>query len=193
MDKFTKFLWFAAKKLAAGLVIVFLLISAGFIGYDSANVYVMVHDGMTQRMSVITEKTADATILTKYFTPDCIATDSMISGSVVPDGVNVQDYSYQSRIKKLWVWPWKSRTKITVRDEVSRLTLAPAEEGGTVPQTLDLGSGELRISLVKQNGRWYINGIERLTTQAQLDAEEAMKNPAPTPAPDESAEPSESQ
>ena len=186
MDRFMQFLWFAAKKLAAGLIIVFLLISAGFIGYDCANVYVIVHDGMTQRMEVITETTPDPSVMNKYFTEEAMFQDPMLNG-VVPDGVLVQDYSYSLRIKKLWVWPWKSRTRITVRDEVSRLSMAAEEEDGYVPESLDLGTGEHRVSLIKQNGRWFIDHIERLRSQAEMEAEEALRNPTPAPT-DEASE-----
>jgi len=191
LDRFMQFLWFAAKKLAAGLIIVFLLISAGFIGYDCANVYVIVHDGMTQRMEVITENASDPSVMNKYFTPQAIYEDPMLEGAV-PDGVLVEDYSYSLRIKKLWVWPWKSRTRITVLDEVSREEFAPVEEGGYVPDSLDLGTGEMRVNLIKENGRWFIDHIERLRTQTELEAEEALRNPAtPSPSPEDQA--SESQ
>ena len=188
-----QFLWFAAKKLAAGLVIVFLLISAGFIGYDCANVYVIVHDGMTQRMAVITETTTDPSVINKYFTPEAMTQDTMLAGAV-PDGVLIQDYGYSLRIKKLWVWPWKSRTRVTVQDEISRQNLVSVEEDGYVPEagSLDMGTGESRITLIKENGRWYIDHIERLRTQKELEAEEALRNPAtPSPSPDD--ETSESQ
>jgi|GEM_PF-4515452 len=181
-----QFLWFAAKKLAAGLIIVFLLISAGFIGYDCANVYVIVHDGMAQRMSVITETTSDPSGMNKYFTSEAMTGDPMLN-DVVPDGVVVQNYSYALRIKKLWVWPWKSNTRITVQDEVSRVELAPVEEGGYVPDSLDLGTGESKISLIKENGRWYIDQIERLRTQKEIEEEEALRNPTPAPT-DEASE-----
>ncbi len=180
MDRFMQFLWYAAKKLAAGLVIVFLLVSAGFIGYDCANVYVIVHDGMTQRMAVITGTSTDPSVMNKYFTPAGMARDTMLNGAV-PEGVIVKGYGYQANIKKLWVWPWKSKTHITVRDEVSRLELAPAEEDAVVPETLDLGSGDLKIDMVKENGRWYINGIERVRSQEDIEDEEARSNPTPTP------------
>ena len=191
LDRFMQFLWFAAKKLAAGLIIVFLLISAGFIGYDCANVYVIVHDGMSQRMAVITENNSDPSVMNKYFTPEAMTGDPMLN-DVVPDGVLVKNYSYALRIRKLWVWPWKSKTRITVRDEVSRVELTPEEEGGYVPESLDLGTGEMKVSLIKENGRWYIDTIERVRTQKELEAEEALRNPAtPTPAP--TGEASESQ
>lgn len=187
MDRFMQFLWFAAKKLAAGLIIVFLLISAGFIGYDCANVYVIIHDGMTQRMAVITESTSDSSVMNKYFTPEAMTEDPMM-GDIVPDGVLIQNYSYALRIKKLWVWPWKSKTRITVRDEVSRVEKAPVEEGGYVPDSLDLGTGESKVSLIKENGRWYIDHIERMRTQTELDAEEELRNPAtPSPTPTDEA------
>lgn len=196
MDRFLQFLWYAAKKLAAGLVIVFLLVSAGFIGYDCANAYVIVHDGMAQRMAVVTGTSTDPSVMNKYFTSASMARDTMLNGAV-PDGVTVKSYSYQANIKKLWVWPWKSRTQITVRDEVSRLELAPTEEDVTVPKTLDLGSGELRIDMVKENGRWYINGIERVRSQEDIEDEEASQQPTPAPegSPDAegSAEPADSQ
>lgn len=180
LDRFTQFMWYAGKKLAAGLIIVFLLISAGFIGYDCANVYVIVHDGMAQRMAVITETSSDPSVMNKYFTADCMSKDPMLTGAV-PDGVLVKDYSYSTRIKKLWVWPWKSRTRVIVRDEVSRLNLAPVEEGGYVPDTLSLGTGEMKIHLIKQDGRWYIDGLELTRTQEELEAEEALRNPTPSP------------
>ena len=181
------------KSWPRALSLFFLLISAGFIGYDCANVYVIVHDGMTQRMSVITETTSDPSVMNKYFTPEAIAEDPML-GNVVPDGVLIQDYSYALRIKKLWVWPWKSRTRITVLDEVARVNKGPVEEDGYVPDSLDLGTGESKISLIKENGRWYIDRIERLRTQTEIEAEEELRNPAtPTPEPEDSPEAAESQ
>ena len=111
-----KLITFLARKLIAIAVIILLIVLATFTAYDIANIVVIANDGLTQRAEVIIHN-ENAVDLNRFFTLKYLNSDPMLRSEQFKDYI-VQDYDYELKIKKLWVWPWESSTEMIVEEVI---------------------------------------------------------------------------
>lgn len=107
---------FLTGKIIGIAVVIILIIMATFISYDMANIYVVANDGLSKRAEIVIsdENPSD---LSKFFTLQYLNSDTMLSSGQFDDYI-VSDYSYELKIKQLWVWPWESTTEVIVEEYI---------------------------------------------------------------------------
>ncbi|HHU48654.1 MAG: hypothetical protein ACOYEH_08115 [Caldicoprobacterales bacterium] len=116
MNTALKLITFLARKLVGIAVIILLIVLATFIAYDMANIYVVVNDGLSQRAEIAIQG-EDPASLHRFFTLKHLNSDSIFHSDQFRD-YNIQDYNYELKVKKLWVWPWESETEMIVEESI---------------------------------------------------------------------------
>jgi hypothetical protein len=111
-----KLMSYFVSKLTSIVIIILLVILAAFFAYDMANIYVVVNDGLSQRAETIINR-QDPSDLNRFFTLKYLNSESLFYSDQYRDYL-IQDYDYEMKIKKLWVWPWQSRTEIVVEEYI---------------------------------------------------------------------------
>jgi len=182
-----RLLSYMVRKLSALVAIALLVVLGTFIAYDMANIYVVVNDGMSQRASIILDE-KDPSELNKYFTLKYLNSDSLFYSEKYKDYI-IQDFDYKLVVKRLWVWPWQSRTrmlveeyipedswKFSITDELRETLMAEQFPEGDDEQEADGGeseqekpklkidppvwqNGEKILELRKVDGQWKIDRI----------------------------------
>ncbi|MFO7296050.1 MAG: hypothetical protein FWJ59_04605 [Caldicoprobacter sp.] len=152
-----RFIQYIAKRVVALLILILLAILVTFTAYDCANIYIVVTEGLTQRVDAIMNNHENVS-LKKFFSSTFLNSDPLLNNNVYADFI-IQDYKLQLSIKKLWVWPWEDSTRVVVEEVVSDITATPIEKDQEVKTPPPWQNGEKIILLERKAGLWKINGI----------------------------------
>ena len=188
MKHIRRFFSFVASRLLIFTIVSALLILAFYLAMNTANIYLLLNDGMTARASVIlTRKDADE--LVNFFTNDFLLSDETLNiglSSVSPYiDYNITDFKYSLSLEWVWAWPWENSATATIVERVPRITGKVVESRQSLVKSGALSAtppswygGRYTVKLVRQDGRWKIDQL----TQTQLIIEEPTPTPASAPA-----------
>ena len=188
MKHIRRFFSFMASRLLIFSIVAALLILAFYLAMNTANIYLLLNDGMTARASVIlTRKDADE--LVNFFTNDFLLSDETLNiglSSVSPYiDYNITDFKYSLSLEWVWAWPWENSATATIVERVPRITGKVVESRQSLVKSGALSAtppswygGRYTVKLVRQDGRWKIDQL----TQTQLIIEEPTPTPASAPA-----------
>ena len=183
-----RFFSFVATRLVMFSIIAALLILAFYLAMNTANIYLLLNDGMTARASVILTR-QDADELVNYFTNDFLLGDETLniglSGASPYIDYNITDFKYNLSLEWVWAWPWENSATATIVERVPKITgdvvsnKQSLVKDGTLSATPpDWYGGRYTVNLVRQDGRWKIDRL----TQTQLIIEETAAIPSTAPA-----------
>ncbi|HZJ82691.1 MAG TPA: hypothetical protein VFD57_02665 [Clostridia bacterium] len=156
MNTFLRLLSYIVTRLTAVAIIVILIILAIFIGYDFANINVVVDDGLAKRTEAILNKEENLD-LNKFYTQEYLDRDILLSKNPYEDFI-IGDYDQRIKLKKLWVWPWETNTKVYVEEIVTHIEGSNKDEEQQNTEIPSWESGE-KIILMEKDGRWRISNI----------------------------------
>lgn len=163
-----RLVWFIATRLMLICILGGMLVCGFYMCLDTANIYVILNDGLQKRAEVILTQ-QDAESLNFYFHADFLSTDPALEGAFdgtsVYDDYTITDFEYDLAIEKLWAWPWDKYATCTVVERVpeikgSVISSRRAEASPTVP---GWQGGRYDLTLVKNNGEWKIIGMQQIT------------------------------
>ena len=163
-----RLVWFIATRLMLICILGGMLVCGFYMCLDTANIYVILNDGLQKRAEVILTQ-QDAESLNFYFHADFLSTDPALEGAFdgtsVYDDYTITDFEYDLTIEKLWAWPWDKYATCTVVERVpeikgSVISSRRAEASPTVP---GWQGGRYDLTLVKNNGEWKIIGMQQIT------------------------------
>ena len=169
-----RLVWFIATKLIWICIIGGMLVCGFYMCLNTANIYVILTDGLEKRADVILTQ-EDAEKLNFYFHADFLSTDPALEGAF--DGTSVYDdytitgFEYDLKIEKLWAWPWDDYATCTVVEHVPSVTgkvisSRAAEVSPTVPKWQ---GGRYNITLLKEDGLWKIIGMQQTAILMEPD------------------------
>ncbi|MDD3242336.1 MAG: hypothetical protein PHD32_01275 [Eubacteriales bacterium] len=174
-----RFSWYLGWKLLAVLLIFAAMFAAFFIAMDSANVYVVVTDGLKERASAVLHDEGTGG-LTSYFDTAYLAGDTQLNGQTYRK-YNVTDFIYHLKVESLWCQPWAGVARITVVESIPEINGTLKEKsndersGESTQAVLPAWTrGRYVLTCRKENDRWLVTEME-LT---------AVLEPEPTPSPD---------
>lgn len=169
-----RFLSFIASRVFFLTVISALLIIAFYLAMNTANIWVLISDGLDARAGVVLMG-EDASELSKYFQDGFLAQDAVLQVGT-SDASPYQDYEirgYDHRVKmvSVWAWPWENvaRAEIiesipaidgTIRSSRREAALAAGGEARLSPPTWT--TCRYRVTLVRTAGRWKISNLQLL-------------------------------
>lgn len=176
-----RLVWFIASRLVLVGVLCGMLVCGFYMCLNTANIYVILTDGLQKRAEVILTQ-EDAEQLNDYFHADFLSTDPALEGafdgSSVYDDYTITGFEYDLKIERLWAWPWDSYATCTVVERVpsisgSVIASRRSDVSATIPSWQ---GGRYDLTLVKDAGEWKIIGMQQTTVLMEAAASET---PAP--------------
>ena len=183
MEYLRRFLWFFATRLMLLTLIVALLIVGFYMAMNSANIYVLLTDGLTERAEVIIDG-AESTQLGDFFEQSYLQSDQQLidagNGLSVYENYKITSYNHSVSLNWMWSWPWSNAAQAEITETVFEIEGKPLASAADKVNSGELTSypphwqgGRYRVQLIKAEGRWRINQIMLL---------ESIVEPDPTPA-----------
>ena len=162
-----RLVWFIATRLILICIIGGMLVCGFYMCLNTANIYVILNDGLEKRVEVILSR-QEAEKLNFYFHPDFLSIDPALEGafdgSSVYDDYTISDFEYDLEIEKLWAWPWDDYATCTVVERVPSITgRVISSRSGASATVPGWQGGRYDITLVKTGGNWKIIGMQQTT------------------------------
>ena len=167
-----RFLSFVASRLFFLTVISALLIISFYLAMNTANIWVLIDDGLSARAGVVlmNEEQAD---LTKYFRQEFISQDPVLQvglSDVSPyRDYEIRGFDHRVRMVSVWSWPWENiaRAEIiesipaidgTIRSSRREAALQSGGEARLSPPKWT--TSRYRVTLTRTAGRWMISNLQ---------------------------------
>ena len=171
MKYLRRFLWFLASRLLILAFCVSLVTLAFFMAFNTANIYVLIEDGMTARASMILTRES-ASSLDNYFRDEFLAEDAALQIALSPDSpyldYNITSYDHDVKVNWMWVWPWEDTATATIAETVANIRGRPVAEAQSLVNEGALSAtppswqgGEYEVTLLRAGGRWRIAGLRQ--------------------------------
>lgn len=190
MKYLRRLLWFAASRL---LVITFcaaLVTLMFYIAMNTANIYILVSDGMEARAEMILTRDS-ATGLDNYFREEFLAEDDALNIALSESSpwidYSITDYEYELRMEWMWTWPWEDTATATITETIGDIKGKVVAESQSLVNSGQISStpptwqgGEYEVRLYRADGRWRIGGLKqtRIIVEA-TPVPEITEAPAP--------------
>ena len=183
MKYIRRLLWFVATRLVMISAIVALLTLVFYLAMNTANIYLLLNDGMKLRAEVIlTRDSADD--MTSFFTDSFLLNDETLNIGLSDQSpyvdYNISGFKYELGMEWMWAWPWENTATATIVEKVPRIVGSVRSSSkslvtaGTITQNPPPWyGGRYTVTLQRINGQWKIAGLN----QTQLILE-----PTPVPA-----------
>jgi hypothetical protein len=158
-----RFVWYVLRIVIIAASAFAILVVAFFIAMDSANVYVIVTDGMKARATAALMP-GQGVDVSKYFTQGYLDKQSTMDNSGYATFV-ITDFDYRISVESLWCNPWKSTATVTVVESIPDFTFT-----GSVQESEDKASAEppawprarYKIYCIRENDVWRIDSLEKV-------------------------------
>lgn len=167
-----RFLNFIASRMFFLTVISALLIISFYLAMNTANIWVLIDDGLTARASVVLMGT-DSSDLSKYFKQEFINQDPILqvglSDTSPYKDYEIRGFDHRVRMVSVWSWPWENVARAEIIESI------PAIDGtiraSRREAALDAGGEErlsppawatsrYRVTLTRTAGRWMISNLQ---------------------------------
>ena len=173
-----RFLNFIASRRFVLTVVCALLIIAFCLAMNTANIWVLISDGLDARAGVVLTGEGAET-LTRYFRQEYLNQDPVLqvglSDASPYRDYEIRGYDHRVRMVSVWAWPWEdvARAEIvesvpaidgTIRSSRREAALAAGGEDRLSPPKWS--TARYRVTLVRSAGRWMISNLQLIE---QLD------------------------
>lgn len=167
-----RLLSFLASRLFFLTVISALLIISFYLAMNTANIWVLIDDGLSARASVVLMQ-EDASELEKYFRPEFLAQDPVLQVGLSDTSpyrdYEIRGFDHRVRMVSVWSWPWENvaRAEIiesipaidgTIRSSKREAALAAGGEARLSPP--EWTTSRYRVTLTRTAGRWLISNLQ---------------------------------
>ena len=167
-----RFLSFIASRMFFLTVISALLVISFYLAMNTANIWVLIDDGLGARASVVLMDDAPSE-LTKYFRQGFINQDPVLQIGVSDTSpyrdYEIRGFDHRVRMAWVWSWPWEdvARAEIiesipaidgTIRSSRREAALAAGGEARLSPP--DWATSRYRVTLTRTGGRWMISNLQ---------------------------------
>ena len=171
MKYLRRLLWFVASRLLILTFCAALVMLAFYMAMNTANIYILISDGMQERASMILTRES-ASDLDNYFRDEFIAEDEALrialSDSSPWIDYNITDYDYELRMNWMWTWPWQDTATATITETIDGITGRVVAESQSLVNEGVISSappvwqgGEYEVVLYRAEGRWRIAGLRQ--------------------------------
>ena len=167
-----RLLTFIASRMFFITVVSALLIISFYLAMNTANIWVLIDDGLSARAAVVLMG-EESTDLSKYFRPEFISQDPVLqvglSDSSPYKDYEIRGFDHRVRMVSVWSWPWENvaRAEIiesipaidgTIRSSRREAALAAGGEARLSPP--DWATSRYRVTLTRTAGRWMISNLQ---------------------------------
>lgn len=172
MKYLRRIVWFFANRLLVICVILGLIITVFYYAMNLSNIQIVLKDGMANRAKYIMGMDNSRKDLEKYFLTVCLENDSAVrqadDGNSPYADYNVRGIDHRLEMGYLWVWPWESSARLTIKERVPRIDgrvkgnkadEVITREGADALYPPSWEDAEYRVLLTKENGQWKIKTL----------------------------------
>ena len=174
MRTLKRFLSFIASRMFMLTVVSALLIIAFYLAMNTANIWVLISDGLDARAGVVLMGEGEEE-LTKYFRQEFLSQDPVLRVAL-SDTSPYRDYDirgYDHRVKMIsvWSWPWETVARAEIIESIpaidgtilsSKREAALAEGGEERLSPPKWATARYRVTLVRSAGKWMISNLHLL-------------------------------
>lgn len=174
MRTLKRFLSFIASRMFMLTVVSALLIIAFYLAMNTANIWVLISDGLDARAGVVLMGEGEEE-LTKYFRQEFLSQDPVLQVAL-SDTSPYRDYDirgYDHRVKMIsvWSWPWETVARAEIIESIpaidgtilsSKREAALAEGGEERLSPPKWATARYRVTLVRSAGKWMISNLQLL-------------------------------
>lgn len=167
-----RFLNFIASRMFFLTVISALLIISFYLAMNTANIWVLIDDGLTARASVVLMGT-DSSDLSKYFKQEFINQDPVLqvglSDTSPYKDYEIRGFDHRVRMVSVWSWPWENVARAEIIESIpaidgtiraSRREAALATGGEERLSPPAWATSRYRVTLTRTAGRWMISNLQ---------------------------------
>jgi len=169
-----RFLWFVTVRLFWAVVISGVLIVSFYLAMNTANIYILLQDGLDARAGVVLVQ-KDPTELTKFFRSEFLQNDQLLrvgmSDRSPYASYDIRAYEHSMMLEWVWSWPWETVARATIVEDVPRIdgkikaarrdeAIAAGGEDAANPPRWQ--KARYRVMLARINGQWKISGMQML-------------------------------
>ena len=187
MKYIRRLLWFVATRLVMISVIVGLLTLVFYLAMNTANIYLLLSDGMKLRAEVILTRD-NAEELTSFFTDEFLLSDETLEIGLSEQSpyvdYNIDTFNYELTMEWMWAWPWENTATATIVEKVPRIVGSVRTSSkslvtaGTITSTPPPWyGGRYTVTLQRIGGQWKIAGLHQ--TQLMIAATPVPAQPKP--------------
>lgn len=168
-----RLLWYIAKSLLGVMMLLGALIIALYMAMNTANITILLKDGMSLRAQVIMMDKEEQELL-KFFQNDFIAVDPALRVGLSEDSpyyyYNITGIDHRLKMEWMWCWPWENTAnadfvetipKIDGRIDAALRAEAEKNDPASVYPPAWQGA-RYRATLTREGGRWKIASIKQL-------------------------------
>ena len=172
MKYLRRIVWFFANRLLVICLILGLIMTVFYYAMNLSNIQIVLKDGMANRVKYIMGMDSTRKELDKYFLPACLENDSAIleceNGNSPYKDYNVRGIDHRLEMGFLWVWPWDSSVRLTIRERIPRIDgrvkgskadEVIAREGADALYPPAWEDAEYSVLLIRENGQWKIKTL----------------------------------
>ena len=186
-----RFLWYIASRLLIFSVVASILVLAFYLAMNTANIYILLSDGMQMRTEVILTR-QDAEELPNYFRDEFLTNDQTLEIGLSDQSpyanYNITSFHSEVQLEWVWSWPWEDVAQATMVHRVPQIKGSVLSEKSALVKSGTISSsppqsqgGRYEMTLYRDNGRWKIAGMKQ--TQVIIEPTPApTATPAPAPA-----------
>ncbi len=169
-----RFLNFIASRMFFLTVISALLIISFYLAMNTANIWVLIDDGLTARASVVLMG-EDSSDLFKYFKQEFINQDPVLqvglSDTSPYKDYEIRGFDHRVRMVSVWSWPWENVARAEIIESIpaidgtiraSRREAALAEGGEERLSPPAWATSRYRVTLTRTAGRWMISNLQMI-------------------------------
>lgn len=171
MKYIRRLMWFIATRLVMLSVIVGLITIVFYLAMNTANIYLLLSDGMKMRAEVILTR-EDAHELKSFFTDDFLHTDETLEIGLSDQSpyvdYNIDSFNYEMSMEWMWAWPWDNTATATIVEKVPRIVGSVKSGRGSLVSSGALSStppqwygGRYTVTLKRINGQWKIDNLHQ--------------------------------
>jgi hypothetical protein len=167
-----RFLNFLASRLFLLTIISALLIISFYLAMNTANIWVLITDGLDARAGVVLMK-GDAAQLDSYFRQEFLTQDPVMQvglSEVSPyRDYEIRGYDHRVRMVSIWSWPWEDVARAEIIESIeaidgtilsSRREAALSAGGEARLSPPKWATSRYRVTLVRNAGRWKISNLQ---------------------------------
>ena len=175
-----RMIWYAVKVAIIAVSAFAILAVAFFVAMDSANVYIIVTDGMQAKAKSVLLKDTEAD-LTKYFSQSYLDGAAAELTPQESEYYTITNVDYKIKVESLWCQPWKNTATATVVESIPEIDydvneeLTEEEMDALQPPTWP--RARYTLSIQKEDDSWRITSVQKVET--------LPPEPTPTPEPSE--------
>ncbi|MGN0772982.1 MAG: hypothetical protein ACI4MP_04250 [Candidatus Ventricola sp.] len=167
-----RFLNFIASRMFFLTVVSALLIISFYLAMNTANIWVLIDDGLTARASVVLMG-EDSSDLSKYFKQEFINQDPVLQVGLSDTSpyrdYEIRGFDHRVRMVYVWSWPWENVARAEIIESIpaidgtiraSKREAALAEGGEARLSPPSWATSRYRVTLTRTAGRWMISNLQ---------------------------------